>query len=143
MEPVPLLRRPSWPLVLVLAAVALVRPLFSIVGLNEALGKPATPIVLTVTVTMVWVLVVGLSRARHPVLTLVAAGLAYAVASIVLSGVLSPILTGELQGPLAMPLAIVPVLVTNAIWGLLAGGLALLVRRARHGRHTSRTEPTR
>lgn len=30
-----------------------------------------------------------------------------------------------------MPIAIIPVFLTNAIWGLLAGALALLVRRAR------------
>ncbi|OQS13045.1 hypothetical protein B0T36_21770 [Nocardia donostiensis] len=127
-----LLRRLNWPLVLGLAALALVRPLFSIAGLSEALGKPVTPLILTVAITSVWVLVVGFSRVREPVITLIAAGLTYAVAVIVLSAVLSPILTGELQGPLAMPLAIIPLLITNAIWGLVAGGLALLVQRMRN-----------
>jgi len=130
-----LLRGLNWPLVLGLAALALVRPLFSIVGLSDVLGKPGTPLILTAVITLVWVLIVGLSRVREPVTTLVAAGLAYAVAVIVLSAVLSPILTGELQGPLAMPLAIIPLFITNALWGLAAGGLALLVRRMRGSRH--------
>jgi hypothetical protein len=67
------------------------------------------------------------------VLTLVCAGVVYGVLSIVLSGILSPILTGQLQGPLAMPFAIIPVLAVNAVWGLITGVIALLVRRARAG----------
>jgi hypothetical protein len=127
-------RRLNWPLVIGLAALALVRPLSSIVGMSDVLGKPATPLILTAAITVAWVLIVGLSRVREPLLTLVAAGLSYAVAAIVLSAVLSPILTGELQGPLAMPAAIIPMLVTNALWGLIAGGLAVLVRRLRDRR---------
>jgi thiamine transporter ThiT len=65
------------------------------------------------------------------VLTLLFTGLTYAVLSIILSGILSPILTGELQGPLAMPIAIIPVVLFNAVWGLAAGGLALLLQRLR------------
>jgi hypothetical protein len=67
------------------------------------------------------------------VLTLVVVGLTYAVLSMLLAAVLSPLLTGEAQGPLANPVAIVPVLLTNAVWGALAGLLALAVRRARDG----------
>ncbi|MGL5817984.1 MAG: hypothetical protein ACRCYR_10500 [Phycicoccus sp.] len=125
------LRQLNWPLVLGLGAVGLIRPLATVTGLDDLLGRPATPLLLTAAITAVWVLVVGTSRVREPVLTLVVVGLVYAAASIVLSGVLSPILTGELQGPLAMPFAIVPVLLVNAVWGLLAGVLALLVQRAR------------
>lgn len=105
-----------------LAALALVRPLFSIVGLIDALGEPAAPLLLT----LAWALIVGLSRVREPLLTLVAAGLSYAVATILLSAVLSPILTGHPQGPLATPFAIVPLLVVDTMWGLIAGGLAVL-----------------
>ncbi|WP_375000357.1 hypothetical protein [Aeromicrobium sp. CTD01-1L150] len=127
----------NWPLVLGLGALALLRPLFSIVGLSDALGKPATPLLLTAAITLAWVLIVGLSSVRQPVATLVAAGLAYAVGAIVLSAVLSPILTGELQGPLAMPLAIIPLFVTNAIWGLIAGAMALLLQQMRTSGRTS------
>lgn len=132
------LRHLNWSLILGLAALALIRPLFSIVGLNDVLGRPATPLILTAAITVAWVLIVGLSRVREPVLTLLVAGLTYAVASAILSTVLSPILSGELQGPLAMPLAIIPMLITNAIWGLVAGVLALVVQRARGVEHSFR-----
>ncbi|MFG3712857.1 hypothetical protein ACIBTZ_01985 [Micromonospora sp. NPDC049460] len=141
MEPASVVRRLNWPLVFGLAALALVRPLFSIVGLSDVLGKPATPLILTIAITSAWVLIVGLSRVREPLLTLVAAGLTYAAAAILLSAVLSPILTGELQGPLAMPFAVIPLFVTNMLWGLIAGGLAVLVRRLRDGRHATAHAP--
>jgi len=131
---VPLWRRPRWPLAAVLAAVALVRPLASVVGLSDALGRPATPVVLTAAVSLVWILAAGLGRVRHPVLTLVAAGLGYALASLVLSAVLSPLLTGTLQGPLARPAAIVPVLAVNALWGAACGVCALGLQRLRASR---------
>lgn len=129
-----LIHRLNWPLVAGLAVVALVRPLFSITGLSDALGKPATPVVLTVLISLAWILAAGLTRVREPLLTLVAAGLGYAVASILLSAILSPILTGHLQGPLAAPIALVPVLITNVIWGAVCGALALGLRRMRRGR---------
>jgi len=127
----------QWPLILGLGALALIRPLVSIV--ESQLGvtdPPAVPIIITVVISAIWIAVVGLSETPRPVLTLLLVGLTYAVLAIILSGILSPILTGELQGPLAQPFAIIPVLLTNAIWGLIAGGLALLLQRAR-GRRTS------
>lgn len=128
---VPLWRRPHWPLVAVLVAVALVRPLFSVVGLSDTLGKPVTPIVLTVAVSLVWILAAGLGRVRHPLLTLLATGLGYALASLVLSAVLSPLLTGELQGPLTRPFAIIPLFAVNAGWGAVCGLCALGLQRLR------------
>lgn len=130
-----------WPLILGLAALALVRPVVSIVESQlDVSAPPAVPIAITVAISAVWIIVVGLTkRARHPVLTLLLTGLTYAVLSIALSGILSPILTGELQGPLAMPLAIIPVLLTNAIWGLITGTLALLLQRSRSHRSSART----
>lgn len=122
----------QWFLVLGLGAFALVRPLLNVVGVTERLGKPQTQLAVTALVTLVWVAVVGFTRVAEPLLTLVFAGLAYGVFAIVLSGVLSPVLLGELQGPLAHPPAIVEVLVVNALWGLIAGLLAVGVRRLRH-----------
>ncbi|MGO1768496.1 MAG: hypothetical protein ACTHZX_00970 [Microbacterium sp.] len=126
------IRSLHWPLILGLDALALIRPLTRIaedqLGVD---GAAAIPIALTVIISAIWVAVVGLSRTAQPVLTLLFAGLAYAVFSIILSGVLSPILVGELQGPLANPIALAPMLLTNAIWGVAAGGLALLVQRLR------------
>jgi hypothetical protein len=128
------LKNLHWPLVLGLGALALVRPLIRIVsdptGTSDA---PATAITVSIVISLVWIAVVGWTNVAHPVLTLVCAGLVYGVLSIVISGVLSPILTGRLQGPLAMPFAIIPVLLTNAFWGLVTGLIALLVRRARAG----------
>ncbi|RFU85158.1 hypothetical protein DY218_19000 [Streptomyces triticagri] len=118
-------------LVAFLVAVALVRPLFSMAGWSEALGKPATPLLLTFGISVVWIVVVGLSRAADPLLTAVAAGVGYAVAVLVLSGVLSPLVAGELRGPLAQPFAIVPLFVVNALWGAVCGVCATGVRRLR------------
>lgn len=129
------LRNLHWPLVLGLGALALVRPLVRIVATQPGTSEsPAVALLLTAGISLVWILVVGLSRVTNPVLTLVCAGLTYGVLSILLSGVLSPILTGELLGPLAMPIGIIPVLLINAIWGLMTGGLALALQRVRGAR---------
>jgi hypothetical protein len=119
-------------LILGLGLLALVRPLASIVVEQSGHELGAAPrLLLTAAITLVWVAVVGLGRAPRPVLTLVLAGLVYAVCAIVLSGVLSPLLLGHLSGPLAQPLAIMPMLLVNALWGLIAGLAALGVRRLR------------
>lgn len=123
------LKRLHWPLVLGLGAFALIRPLSRIISGDQE--SPVLAIALTVVVSAVWILVVGLGRVAQPVLTVVMAGVAYGVFSIALSGILSPILTGELQGPLAMPVAIIPLLLFNAAWGAIAGALALLLQRVR------------
>jgi hypothetical protein len=125
------LQRIAWPFVAVLAVVALVRPLLSITGLADDWGRPATPLLATLFVTIVWVVAIYLVVPDEPVLTAVLAGVAYAVLAIVLSGILSPIIDGELNGPLAHPVAILPMLVVNAAWGAFAGlvARALIDRR--------------
>ena len=126
----------QWPLILGLGALALVRPLVSII--EHQLGvthPPVVTVLITLVISAVWIAVVGLSRTVHPVVTLLFTGLTYAVLSIILSGILSPILTGELQGPLATPAAVIPVLLTNAVWGAVAGALALLLQHLRGVRH--------
>ena len=122
-------KRLNWPWILGFALIALVRPLFSILGLSDAFGKPATPILLTVAITAVWVLIAGFGKVRDPLITLVGAGVAYAVIVAVGSAILSPILTGQLQGPLAMPFSIIPLLLLNAVWGAVAGALAMVLQR--------------
>ncbi len=119
-------------LILALALIALARPLTNIVAdqAGTDLG-PLVPLGWTLLISLVWIAVVGLTGTARPVLTLVLAALAYAVFAIILSGILSPILLGRLEGPLANPLAIVPLLATNAVWGLLTGALALAVQRLR------------
>lgn len=126
------IKRLHWPLILGLAAVAMVRPLVSTVACAfGTTNPPAVPIAVSILITVIWVGVVGFSRVRHPYLTLLFVGLVYAAFALVFSGVLSPIITGRLQGPLATPIAIVPLFVTNAIWGSVAGLLALGLQRAR------------
>lgn len=123
----------NWPLILGLGALALCRPLVRIIeDRSNADLSPLVPIAMTLAITVIWILAVGLTRVREPLLTLVCTGLTYGVLSIVLSAIVSPILTGHLEGPLAMPIAIVPVLIVNAIWGLFAGAVALAIQRARH-----------
>lgn len=121
-----------WLVILGLGIFALVRPLTRIIASQfDILVPSAVPLVLTAAITVVWVAVVGLRRDVAPVLTLVLAGVTYAVLSIVLSAVLSPILDGQLAGPLARPVAILPFVLFNAGWGLVAGFLALLLQRIR------------
>lgn len=114
-----------------LGAVGLIRPLASIAGIRDVVAAPVAALGLTILVSLIWILVVGLSSAPQPFLTLVFTGLAYGVYTIVLSAILSPLIEGELRGPLTNPIAIVAVLVTNGIWGAVCGLLALLVRRLR------------
>src|SRR5699024_7421859 len=103
----------QWSLIAGLGALALVRPLVSMVEHQlDVSDPPVVPIIITLVISAVWIAVVGLSKTAHPVLTLLFTGLTYAVLSIILSGILSPILTGELQGPLAIRIAIIPVLLT-------------------------------
>ncbi|GAB3746693.1 hypothetical protein [Microlunatus parietis] len=126
------IKKLHWPLILGLATLALVQPLVGMI--TAAGGVPAAPPVrvgLAIMISIVWIAVVGLTRVRHPVLTLVVAGISYGVFETVLSGVMSPVLTGDLRGPLAMPWTIIAVLITNAIWGAIAGLLALAVQRLR------------
>lgn len=126
--PAALRRSVPWSLVLSLGALALVRPLMSATGVSEAIGSPWAQLGSTVLITVAWVSAVVVARVPRPFLTLVLTGLVYGVLAILLSAVLSPILTGGLQGPITNPFAMVSVLLTNALWGTAAGGLALAFR---------------
>ncbi|GHB74844.1 hypothetical protein GCM10010377_76630 [Streptomyces viridiviolaceus] len=127
----PLSRRLHWPMVIGLALFALIRPIFSIAGWSEVLGKPATPLILTAVISVVWIAVVGFSRVREPLLQLLATGICYAIASTLLAAVLSPVLEGELQGPITNPIALVMVCLTNVVWGGLCGVCAWGLQRRR------------
>ncbi|KKK33532.1 hypothetical protein WN59_12380 [Salinicoccus sediminis] len=118
-------------LILTLALIALVRPFMSITGISEAIGKPVASITATAIISILWVAATVIRKETQPVLTLVAAGVAYAVFAVIISGVLSPILAGSLQGPLTSPFAIVSVLLTNIIWGLVTGSIAALLLNLR------------
>jgi len=116
-------------LIVVLAVIACVRPIMSILGLTEKIGQPVASLSATAIITLVWIAVVVFAGIRQPVVVLMFAGIVYGLLAIVLSAILSPILTGHLQGPITNPFAIVSVLITNAIWGIIAGLLATALIR--------------
>ncbi|MCF1618365.1 hypothetical protein LQF63_12085 [Tetragenococcus koreensis] len=119
----------NWRLIATLSIVALARPLMSILGISDALGKPAASITATILITIVWVATVYFKQVSQPILTLVFVGIGYAILAILISGILSPILTGHLQGPLANPFAIISILMTNIVWGLVAGLIVITLNR--------------
>ncbi|MGC0141764.1 hypothetical protein [Pseudactinotalea sp. Z1732] len=124
-------QRLHWPLILLLGAVALTRPLLHITGVigGPVPSGPLPVLAVTAAITAVWVAAVLLAGVERPFVTVILAALSYALMSMILSAILSPILLGEFQGPLANPLAIGPMLITNALWGAIAGGIALGLRR--------------
>lgn len=130
------MREINWPLLIILGVLGLARPLARITF--EGTHLPAAVIALSMTglVTIMWAMGLGLARAANPLLGGIITGLVYAIGATILSGILSPILNGHLDGPLAHPWAIMPMLLINALWGGLAGALALLVRRMRWGTWT-------
>ncbi|WP_017547538.1 hypothetical protein [Salinicoccus carnicancri] len=117
-------------LVLTLALIALIRPFMSITGISEAIGSGAS-VTATVLISIIWVAATVIRKEARPVLTLVSAGVAYAVFAVIISGVMSPILTGALQGPLTSPFAIISVLMTNIIWGFATGCIAAILLNLR------------
>lgn len=133
----------NWLLIVGLGLLALARPITNTVldQLGIDLG-PVVPLGWTVIISLIWIGAVGLTRTVSPVLTLLLTGLAYGVFAMILSGILSPILLGELRGPLTNPIGLVAVLITNAVWGLITGGIALAVQRVR-GVHTGATLTSR
>ncbi|WP_082232034.1 hypothetical protein [Halobacillus massiliensis] len=114
----------NYTFIFTLGALALIRPLFSGLGLLEMIGKPAASQAVTFVITIVWVAAAVWKDIDQPVKTLIGAGLVYGMFAIVISAVLSPIVTGDLQGPLTHSLGALSVLLTNAIWGLAAGVIA-------------------
>ncbi len=118
------MKKLNWKLIIVLAVFAFVRPVMSMLGISEAIGKPVVSIGATIIISFVWIIAVVRARESQPVLTLMLVGIGYAVLAIIISGIFSPILLGQLQGPLTNMFAFVSVFVTNAIWGLIAGVIA-------------------
>lgn len=114
----------NWKLITLLSLIALIRPIMSMLGISEDIGKPVASITATLLITIVWILTIVIRKEKKPLLTLLFVGIGYGILAIVMSGIFSPILTGNLQGPLTNPYAIVSVLVTNAIWGIIAGLIA-------------------
>lgn len=130
-HPLQPLREVPWFSVLGLAAIALVRPAIHVgefvVGATVA---EWIPFGITVVITAVWAAIVGLRRWRRPFTSLVMTGVAYAVLTVLLGGIGGALLMGGVQGPLADPLSIPGIVLTNLLWGGLAGALATLLQRA-------------
>ena len=84
------LNRLQWPLIIGMAALALIRPFLSITGLMDSLGRPTGPLLVTALLSVVWVAIAAFGSVRQPVLTLTFTGLAYGVFAIVISAILSP-----------------------------------------------------
>lgn len=116
-----------WLFILGLAALALIRPIMSMLGLSQAIGQPFASIAITLLISLVWLAVAVRARFSRPIVTLMLTGLVYGVFAILISAVLSPILTGQLQGPATNVFAFVSVLLTNAVWGLIVGVIASAV----------------
>lgn len=126
--PAPTAPTVPWGVVAGLATLALLWPL---TGLTGVLGSGAPRALTIVGITAaVWVLVVGLGRVPRPVLTLTLTGVAYSLVVTAL-GLLLPVLGGA-GGPGGGPAwTIVPALLTDAMWGALAGLAASGVQRLR------------
>lgn len=84
---------------------------------------------MTILISAIWIGAVLWLRVENPLTTLLYAGIAYGVMAILLSAIASPILEGQLQGPITNPLAIISVILTNAVWGILTGLIAVAVQR--------------
>lgn len=115
-------------LILGLGAFALIRPIMKITGIiqlfeDEQFGS----ILMTILISLVWLIVVVKKQSQHPVRILVFSGVSYALFATILSAILSPILNGQLQGPLTNPLALIGIIVTNIIWGLILGVIAMAI----------------
>ncbi|MGN7399087.1 hypothetical protein ACTHO0_04475 [Cytobacillus praedii] len=117
-------------LILGLGSIALIRPIMKITGIihllvNEQFGS----ILMTILISLVWLIIVVGKKSHHPIQILVFAGISYALFATILSAILSPILTGQFQGPLTNPLALISIIVTNIIWGLIIGVIAIVIMK--------------
>lgn len=127
-------------MVVALAVVGLIRPLLSIFGAYEALGAGAwTPLVVTALIAALWVGAVLITRAPRPLVTLLAAGASYGVLAVILQQVIWNLLPGgaPVGAPSSGPILVmswVSIVVTNTVWGVLLGLVALGLRRLLPGR---------
>ncbi|NUR73772.1 MAG: hypothetical protein HOU81_23410 [Hamadaea sp.] len=127
------LRRLPWPLILGLGGLALVHPLISVTGMDDTLGEAVTHLGVLAAISVIWIAVVGLSRVERPVLTLTAAAAAYGVIELAMGSVVGIFADDPSAGlnPALLGFALIPVLLTNGIWGAVTGLIALLVQRMR------------
>lgn len=118
----------SWPLVVGFGSLALLWPLVDVVGLDEALGQPATALLVLAVVGLAWVLGAGLGRVPRPVATLTLAGVVYGVLLLGLSLALD--VRPSVDGRIAAVVAIMEI-ARSAGLGALAGVLARQLQNSR------------
>lgn len=132
---------PRWGLILLFAALGLVRLLLSIAGVYDAPGGGSwPPVLVTVAIAAIWVGAVVATRAPNPLLTLAVAGGLYGVFAILLQQITWNIFLGDVPegASSSWPVLVmswISILVTNAIWGaflgLVAAGFGRLLPRRR------------
>jgi hypothetical protein len=117
-----------WLIVAGLASLSLLWPLSALTGVGS--GVPRALVIIGVT-ALVWIGVVGLGRVPRPVLTLTLTGVGYGAIGIIVAAFL-----GGTGAPLWTA---IPALALDALWGCLAGLLALGVQLLRDAtRRTAR-----
>jgi hypothetical protein len=118
----------NWTLIVQLAALGLVRPLLSIVGLNgESLGT-WFPILITALLTVIWVGVIATRTVPNPILSLSCVGGLYGAFSIVMMQFIWLIVPSAAQANFPSA-AFIAIIVTNLAWGAALGIAALVIRR--------------
>ncbi|MBZ2194909.1 hypothetical protein [Occultella gossypii] len=127
----------NWPFILGLGALGLVGQLGHLIGVANAMGEAPFAIVHAAVVSVAWIVLVGFSTNKTPILTSVLAAMAYGVYTIVIGATVLPITTGGFESLSTMAIAILPVIGTNAAWGLITGLIARGIQTMR-GRKEAR-----
>lgn len=123
-----MLRTQPWALIVVLAAYALIRPIFSILGLYKGwFDQPVGPLVMTVNIAVIWGAVAVIRRLPRPYVTLALAGAVYGVLALILNVVMNVLSIGDAH-LVPVPGAI-SMIVVEAIFGAACGAGAWVVMR--------------
>lgn len=126
--------RPSWPVALSLAAIALSRTAFRIAEHAAHIhADDRIPLTITLAVSLVWIVVLTVRRHTPAVATLVAAGLIQAAAGVIVTLAAGWIIDGAPGGPPVQPTSLLLTLGGGALWGLVCGAVALALQNARRG----------
>ncbi|SHN44669.1 hypothetical protein [Cryptosporangium aurantiacum] len=127
----PMNRKPAHlKLAVLLGFLGLARPTLSIVGAYDSgfLAKPVGPLLLTALISAVWIAAAVWRRVHSPVLTLTAAGVAYALFAILLNLSLQPFLASAEPIP---PPGYIAILIFNALQGAVLGLIAWAILQVR------------
>jgi hypothetical protein len=124
-----------WPLILSLAAVALVRPVVKVFGdvFNYDVS-PLVTILLTVAIAGVWIGVAVKLKVKKPVLVLAVTGVVYAVSSIAMAVIIQLVAPdlgdGEAQISVLLTAGLIATTIFNVIYGGFLGFVASLIQKA-------------